>query len=210
MGVDRVSEALAAHDREWALTPLRGKAPTLSGWQKRPKPTREEVERWARQGNVGLRCGQVSGVIVIDEDAEDAALTLFGGSTPATPTVITGAGRKHYYFAAPVPCPGNSAGKLALRVDVRGEGGQVVYVGSLHPETRRPYRWAEGLGPDDVPLGPLPDEILTALRPCWNGKSREVHPPRRTFPGDLTLYAQAAIRNEANDVRTAPEKGRHP
>ncbi|MCP4004686.1 MAG: hypothetical protein GY725_10860 [bacterium] len=59
---------------------------------------------------------------------------------------------------------GNSAGKLAPNVDVRGDGGQVVFVGSIHPETSVTYEWAPGLSPDDVGLAELPPHVLRVLR----------------------------------------------
>src|SRR3990172_321546 len=144
----RITEAIAAHRRGWALMPLRGKIPTLKRWTSLPKPTEAEVIAWARAGNIGLRTGSISGVYVVDVDP--------GGSWPCapTPTVITGRDGRHLYHAAPTPCPGNSASALAPHVDTRGEGGQVVYVGSVHPDTGAGYRWADGRSPEEIPLQP--------------------------------------------------------
>jgi hypothetical protein len=64
----RIDEALAAHGRDWRLTAMRGKRPILKGWPSRPAPSPGALEGWARQGNVGLRTGAASGIIVADND----------------------------------------------------------------------------------------------------------------------------------------------
>ena len=123
----RVREALAAHARGWLMTPLDGKKPTDNKWQLAPVPSEEQVERWATLGNVGLRTGRNSGVVVIDVDSAKGGRI---DNLPETPTVLTGGGGMHYYFRAPSLPLRNSAGRLAPHVDFRAEGGQVVFPGS--------------------------------------------------------------------------------
>src|SRR5262249_44721718 len=86
-----------------------------------------------------------------------------------------------------------------------------VYVGSIHPETGRPYVWAPGLSPDDVPLAELPARVLAALAP----------PKKAATPqdaaGSLTSseqervrrYARAALQNAATRIAGAPEGSRN-
>lgn len=182
----RVREALAAHARGWVLMPLRGKIPILDAWQKQLRPPEVDVERWARQGNVGLRTGAISQVVVLDVD------TVKGGvvpeDLPSTPTVITGSGGYHYYFRAPAHPMRNSAGRIAPHVDFRAEGGQVVFPGSIHPDTGKPYLWA--VSPDDCELAELPEWIVEKL----------VEPKG---------YAAAALRNELARVTNAREGERN-
>lgn len=184
----RVREALAAHGRGWLLLELRGKEPTRKGWQKAPAPTEAEVERWARAGNVGCRTGHASGVVVLDIDTAKGA--EIPANLPETPTVITGSGGRHYYFRAPVGRTRNSVGKLAPHVDLRGDGGQVVYPGSIHPETGKPYLWAPNLSPDDVELAELPPWIVAKL-------------------AEPKGYAQKALQGELARVRSAAEGTRN-
>ena len=75
------------HGLGWSFTPLNGKRPMLRRWQSRPRETLQQALAWAEQGNVGLRTGRVSGVVVIDVDAggEVDALDL-----PETVAVHTG------------------------------------------------------------------------------------------------------------------------
>jgi len=209
----RVEEALRAHERGWSLTPLRGKKPVLKGWTSRPKPSAEDVGRWARSGNVGLRTGKVSGVVVIDEDRSK------GGSVeelvlPTTVTAITGSGGSHFLFRLSEGLTvRNSAGKLAPNVDVRGDGGQIVLAGGIHPDTGEPYRWAEGLSPDEIELADFPAHILDRLqshkgRP-WkkNGGAVESDgsPGRRRF----RKRAEAALRKAVAELRATPEGERN-
>ncbi len=77
----------------------------------------------------GLATGARSGFLVVDLDVKrgDDGPANFAalGPCPDTFTVSTPSGGKHLYFAH-VPGARNSAGKIALGVDIRAEGGYVV------------------------------------------------------------------------------------
>ena len=154
-------EIRKGHERGWSFTPLSGKKPIQKGWQRAERASLAESLEYATRGNVGMRTGFASMIIVVDDDtAGDHDLNL-----PATWTVETGGrtpdGRprlQHYYRARGFVK--NSAGTLAKGVDVRGAGGQVVFVGSRHEDTGELYRWAEGASPEDLPLADFPVEIF--------------------------------------------------
>lgn len=211
----RVLEATAAHDRKWCLTPLDGKKPRLTGWQSKHRPIRQMVEAWARSNNVGVRTGQPSGVIVLDVDAPvlpDELVSL------VTPTVRTGKGGFHLYIAAPNEPVRNSVKSKAIHpaIDVRGDGGQVVCAGGIHPETRRRYEWVSGRSPTDVPLAPF-----DALPEGWRAKmlgsepapstdptqpsEPDANPPPRT----ASPRALAALAGDADAVVRAVEGARN-
>ncbi|MGB2824568.1 MAG: bifunctional DNA primase/polymerase, partial [Phycisphaerae bacterium] len=145
------------YDLGWSFTPLNGKRPKLKSWQDRPRETLEKALAWAARGNVGLRTGRASGVVVIDVDpgADISELAL-----PGTVTALTGRpGAFHLYYLCDEPL-GNSSGKLATHVDVRADGGQVVFPGSVHPDTDALYAWAEGYEPWNVEIESLPAHVL--------------------------------------------------
>lgn len=144
----------------WSFTPLSGKRPTLTGWQKRPRETLDEALAWARRQNVGLRTGAASGIVVIDLDAGADVSDL---GLPGTVTANTGGAGIHLYYRCRTAV-GNSSGKLGTHIDVRGDGGQVVYPGSLHPETHQRYEWAEGFEPWTVEIAELPEAVLDRLK----------------------------------------------
>lgn len=197
----RLQESRRAFALGWALTPLRGKVPILRGWQSALFPTEAQVVAWARAGNVGLRTGAVSGVVVVDVDtakgADATALNL-----PATVTVVTGSGGLHHYFAHTGGAVSNSVGRLSAHVDVRGDGGQVVFVGSVHPDTGRAYRWKEGHSPDEMELQPLPTTLFPPRRVIPT-------PRRHRQPHGLSRYGRAALRAEVERVRTAANGNRN-
>ncbi|WP_428937789.1 phage/plasmid primase, P4 family [Fontivita pretiosa] len=187
----------------WSFVPLNGKKPRQQLWQQRPRETLAEALQWAQLGNVGVRTGQASGgLVVIDVDPGGDASAL---ALPPTVTVITGSQGRHYYFRSDTPLR-NSAGRLAEHIDVRGEGGQVVFVGSIHPDTKRPYQWLEGHEPWNMALAPLPTSILDRLKP----KERAFRRPRsaRRQLGESRL-AEFILRSEVQSVVQAPEGTRN-
>ena len=192
-------------DMGWSFTPLAGKRPTLKGWQDRPRETLDEVLAWADQGNVGLRTGRVSGVVAIDVDpgADISQLDL-----PGTVTALTGRpGAFHLYYMCDEPL-GNSSGKLSPHVDVRADGGQVVFPGSEHPDTGALYAWAEGYEPWNVEIAPLPAHILECLRVPDRPKTKP-STPAGDVPAKARHYAQTAMKMELHAVCGAPEGGRN-
>lgn len=199
---DLFTEALAAHARGWPLTPLSGKVPQLAAWTGQPAPEPETLRAWLSQSNVtglGLRTGTVSGVFVLDRDTGASPLEL-----PRTVAVATPSGGEHYYFRHPalahpdLPRLGNSASRIAPHWDTRGDGGQVVYPGSRHPNGGV-YQWL--VHPDDAELAELPAELLAKL----------LDPAPRSAPHTTASnqYARAALVRESARVRNAPEGQRN-
>ncbi len=130
--------------------------------------------------NVALRTGAVSGVVVLDIDADgfgafEALCALHGHPSwcPDTWTVSTGGNGLHVYLRHPGPGTHikTTAGVLALGVDVRADGGYAILPPSLHASGNR-YQWSEGLAPWDVDLMEAPSWLLALL----------VDPPQPTRP----------------------------
>jgi len=194
----------------WSFTPLSGKRPKLKRWQDRPHETLDEALTWAAQGNVGLRTGRASGVVAVDVDpgADIADLDL-----PGTVTALTGRdGAFHLYYLCSESV-GNSSGKLAAHVDVRGDGGQVVFPGSVHPDTGSLYTWAEGYEPWNAEIAPLPAHILERLRapdrPKPATKTAPPAAPAGDIPAKARHYAQTAMKMELHAVCNAAQGGRN-
>ena len=211
----------------WSFTPLRGKRPVLKGWQAAPRETLEQAERWAAAGNVGVRTGDASGgLLVVDLDAgkgcydADAVKRL---NLPVTVTAATGGGGYHLFYRVPVGAElGNRTGTLPAGVDIRGTGGQVVAVGSTHPDTGQPYRWMAGRGLGDVEIAPLPATILALLAdpapPAADpAADRPADPAADPAAGDRddgddrrrAEYAKRALADEMATVANAREGGRN-
>jgi len=194
------------YERGWAFTPLNGKRPINNGWQKASRGSLEQTLKYAESNNMGLRCGNISApegkyLIVIDQDEGGDVTPL---NLPSTVTVTTGKGR-HYYFYSNQPAK-NSAGKLGEHIDTRGEGGQVVYPGSVHPETGVVYDWMPGHSPQDIAVADLPAHIVTQLT-----DKHLPSPPSKSKPrtSKNQRYAMAALQYECNNVREAVEGTRN-
>jgi hypothetical protein len=163
------------------------------------------VGRWWRrwpEANLAVRTGARpagAGVVVLDVDPAHGgdlaleALVADRGPLPATLEVATGGGGRHLYFAHPGGVVPNSAGRLGLGLDVRGDGGYVVVPPSRHPAGPR-YRWSP------APLAPLPAWLHQLMLPPPPPPRPD--PPAVSRPG---TWAAAALADEAAGVRAAPE-----
>ena len=200
---DLAQEIQNGYARGWSYTPLNGKRPFLDGWQSLPRPTLTECLEWARRGNVGLRTGLVSGIAVIDIDKPAARhLPAF----PATPTVRTGSGGYHLYYT--IDCPvKNSVGKIQDHIDVRGDGGQVVSAGSLHPDSNLVYRWIDDRTPHNIPFAPFPHdhEWIKAQEKPEGPPDIICTRPRQVGKG----YTAKMLENAYDRVSKAPEGARN-
>lgn len=150
--MSRKDEALALHDRGLWLLPIKNKRPFFKDWTKLERSTREQVASWSVVHDLGIRTGHIVTVLDVDKGAapEWFDLARYGD----TPIVRTRSGGLHVYYAAPEPPIGNSASKLAPKVDVRGLGGHVVAPGTDG------YTWAHEWC---TPL-PFPADWLAILR----------------------------------------------
>jgi hypothetical protein len=183
------SDIETAYQRGWALTPLNGKIPVRPGWQKEPPVPLADLRK--HDGNVGLRTGQISGVVVVDFDNADDLPDW----VPLTPTVRTGNGW-HCYFNA--TCPVKNRAKATYRgvkFDVRGDGGQVVYPGSIHPDTGLVYEWT--FSPDDTPMADFPAGWLASAT------------TRPATPTRTEKYHSVALNNACGRIATATEGSRN-
>ena len=121
---------------------------------------------------IGVRTGEAAGFFAIDIDRHEggqdgeASLTDLEarhGALPATVTNITGGGGRHLLFRWPgaaVPC---STGKIALGIDVKGDGGYVIVPCSDHKSGVN-YRWQEGRGPGEIAIAEAPAWLLSMIR----------------------------------------------
>ena len=132
------------------------RAPMMKGWQKEPRATLETALGWAKNKVIGLRTGLQSGVVVVDVDTYKGAKSD-GLDLPDTVTAITGRGGLHYYYRCKVPVR-NSNGKISYGIDIKGDGGQVIYPGSIHDITRDLYRWKKS--PAEIDFAELPDWVI--------------------------------------------------
>lgn len=146
-----------------------GKHPREAAWQKTASNDPATITGWWAawpNANVGIATGEASGFFVLDVDPDKggdeslATLIAHHGDLPHTPRARTGSGGAHYLFALPNFPVTNTAGKIALGIDTRGNGGQIVAAPSR--SAKGLYSWE--VSPLQAPLAQAPAWILEKLR----------------------------------------------
>lgn len=115
---------------------------------------------------VGIATGKNSGFFALDVDpahnGQETLTALLGknGALPETVLQQTGGGGRHFLFEYPPVEIRNSAGKLGIGLDTRGEGGYICAAPTMHP-SGNPYKWI--VAPSQHVIAPAPDWMLHAL-----------------------------------------------
>ncbi|MFU2209022.1 AAA family ATPase [Solidesulfovibrio sp. C21] len=148
------------------------KAPTEKGWNRWCREKRPFDRTDFSTDRAGVACGPASGVLVLDVDNPhlfDAWMQEHhpDESLPVTLKVKTGGHgeRFHYYFQYPSGGEQYFCRSVKGIFDIRGISGQVLCPGSLHPETRKPYIFAER-----APIAPAPLWLLEMSKKSEGGK----------------------------------------
>ncbi len=180
----------------WGLIPLRGKVPIEEKWQhycekKRPFNRGD----FGNGHNGGIPCGPANGIIVLDVDhivKFNKWLKKRDFNLPQTRTHMTGSGLPHYIYQYPINGHkyGNASvkdpekeidpktGKVITLFDIRGNGGQIVAPGSIHPDTGKAYTVRH-----DIAIAPAPQWILDL---AFHNEEPQVQPKKASsFDGNL-------------------------
>ena len=151
---------------------LIGKKPLMVGWADLTMETcRKQILDAYKEGidyNIGVVCGEPSKIIVVDVDKDDAGLELWFSFLEIygpidTFTVKTGSGF-HYYFKYDDKTKVLKNMTRAIDgkgIDIRTNRGQVVFVGSIHPEKKTEYTVYHE--PQVNKNAEMPDWLLTML-----------------------------------------------
>jgi len=177
---------------------LENKAPACAGGFKSATVDIARIKAMWSNPNavlVGVPTGEISGFDVLDIDPRNGGMEWFEKNKhrlPQTRTQQTRSGGLHLFFKHHQGLR-NSAGKIADGVDVRADGGCVI--------------WWQASGYDllyDTPIADWSDWLLDILT---------YKPPlpafKCNFIGEAKGYAQAALRSAANCIATAPEGQRN-
>ena len=146
--------------------------PEFVGWPEKATTDEAQIRAWWRcpimdwdlDRNLGIACGQGLQVVDLDEKSDRHGIANFatvedvaGEPLPPTLTVRTPSGGLHKFLHVD-GAYGNTAGRIALGVDTRGDGGYVVGPGSEKPGGR--YEIIE-----DAPVAPAPQWLVGYLAP---------------------------------------------
>lgn len=178
----------------------------------------ETIDRWWRRNpdwNIGIACGEKSGIWVLDVDGPGGEATLAAlieqhGPLPETPEQTTGKGR-HIVFRWSEGI-GNRGGTLGVRefkkkspgLDVRGEGGYIVGAPSVHPSGGQ-YKWHPTRRPSSLPFAEAPAWLLEMIvRPApADGSEAAPRLERAPEAGRASKYGEKALGEECRTISAA-------
>ena len=209
----RLSELKRSLKLGWLVFPVAeaGKTPVYKGGcRDATRSLQRAVNHWQRypNHNYGIATGGPSGIFVLDIDppqgeASLATLCSKYGPLPATVTVITAKGR-HLYYKTNTVVVANSAGRLGPGIDVRGDGGYVVGVGSVHP-SGHVYRFADGHDPPSIPVALAPPWLLQLVKKPKLGKAVPPSAGANAVKSKRDVaYGQVALDREVQRLCSAP------
>lgn len=158
--------------------PLKGKKPIFPAWQRTTEQTAlrkvEEAVEKNMANNIGVLTGLPSGIIVVDIDVAKGGLEYWTSlleehSIPETFVVETGTGGRHYYFRYENRLAFLRNATKAIKdhgIDLKTNGGQVVFAFSLNHETGKKYKIIEGFNfkTEELSLTRMPDWLLELLQ----------------------------------------------
>ncbi|MBD9635994.1 bifunctional DNA primase/polymerase [Ensifer sp. ENS07] len=196
------------------------KHPYVKDWGNVATRDERQIADWWRrwpEAMIALPTGLLNGLVVIDIDVKppidgegsfNDLLVRCGVGEPETFMVGTPSGGRHLWFAYP-DIGGqirNSASRLGLGIDVRGEGGNITAPGSRNH--RGLYELIH-----DRPIAPCPEWLATL---CRFAPDLKPPPEPATEPttnhggrGDGRQWRLAGLVDECAGVRDAPQGTAH-
>ncbi|MEI2299180.1 bifunctional DNA primase/polymerase [Ensifer sp. MJa1] len=208
--------ALAYAARGWPVFPCKADKTPLVGGGFRAATTDEATIRawWAKwpMAMIGLPTGEPSGLIVIDIDMKgeidgekswNDLMVKHRAAPPITREIHTPSGGRHLTFRHPGNVKiRNSAGKLGLGLDVRGDGGYVIAPPSANADGGA-YELFRDIEPMAMPEW-LSAELVRAPEPQRQERKRVSHDADR-----WRAYGEAALRDACREIATTPEGRRN-
>lgn len=142
-------------------------------FQDRRMTLTEAVTMFSGDANIGLVCGDVSGILVVDHDLyKNKTQTEFVFNTPLWAT--TPRGGKHYYFRYK---EGNNTVNEQLAIDIRSKGGYVLLPPSevFYEDTKQRGTYSWNIEPSK--------ELLMALPEAPESLLMQLYARDKGFPG---------------------------
>lgn len=182
-----LKEAIQYIERGWYVTPVYGineagctcakeckspgKHPAIKDWVHNCSRDTAQIYNWFNgqaESNIGIVCGEKSGLFVLDIDGDSGMETISNleqeyGMLPKTVEVVTGSGWRHLYFKYDERMQSiKSSVRILEGVDIRSNGSFVVAPPSKHCSGNS-YRFKEGCVPGGTELADLPEWLLNVL-----------------------------------------------
>lgn len=150
-----LEEVRKLYARGFSLLPLVGKRAALLEWEslQKNRASLETVESWFKNGdrNVAIVTGKISGIVCLDIDPKHGGnVAKYLDRFPTDCYVLTGGGGAHLYYRY----PNHEVHNIQVEgkaVQWKGDGGYVVAPPSIHPDTKKVYRWVNDGEPAPFP-----------------------------------------------------------
>lgn len=125
-------------EKDLIIIPLKGKVPVLKNWSMfaKRRPSELLIDSWEKKypkHNIGLICGELSGVVAIDIDKEEALKKV-----PLSPVTKKGKKGETRFFKYNGEV---NFKRHDLGIELLSNGNQTVLPPSIHPETGEEYTW---------------------------------------------------------------------
>lgn len=172
-----LAEAVKYIELGWSVIPIiEGSKRPSRAWkeyQEKRMTAVEAIEAFSGASNIGLVCGDISGVLVIDDDSYKKAAGEEAIKLDTPLFCITPRGGKHYYFRY---CDGGNTVNQALAMDIRSKGGYVLLPPSFVRYENGDsgyYTWENE--PSKEILDTLPDAPESVLRAIYGSSRPDTH-----------------------------------
>ena len=152
-----------------------GKAPIIPNWSRycSELPLAQDVNKWdIEKNNIGIACGKASGIVVVDIDVNDKEILDI---CPPSPVVRVGAKGEARFFKYNPKIKSQSIPHI---LDILSGGRQVVVPPSIHPVTKKPYKWITQFTLENFDVEDLPELDLSFM-----DKIKRVHMATETCEG---------------------------
>lgn len=165
--------------------PCMGKQPlTPHGFKDASSDPEKIAEWWSKYptANIAMPTGEVSGMVVVEKDADTPEALAIWRTLPDGPTAKSGRASgqgRHRYLKITKPIRTRNLADRALTL--KGDGGYIILPPSLHPDGNR-YEWLSHTPPED-----LPTDLLTEEPENTTPKGTRQKAPRYTDDGGPIL-----------------------
>ena len=205
-----ISSIQKAFDMEFVPIPLVGEISVINDWQNTTMETVNnrliEACDTNKCNNIGVLCGEISKFIVVGVNLKDQGVELWNSFFKThdpidTFTVQTSTGF-HYYFRYDERTKGLKNMTRAIDgkgIDVRTNGEQVVFVGSINPETLLEYTIF--YEPATNKIAEIPDWLLNMLK---TGRSVEPKIKTTSLPRTQSPPQKSVQQQDKQDLHQVP------